>query len=368
MKPRREKDPNPLVQVIQLRDRLRRSLLRERHKGKNLTAARLQLLKYARDLKRVVSKVPVKADARVRQPGSGGPQGSQAGVASAQHREGDKDVELTATKAQLLVYANDLKKMLARERKKSDEVKAAHEQMLKYVGDLKESLKISRQQSRELDEAYRATIIALSRAVEARDPYTAFHTDRVTAYALEIAKQLGWAKTKLSILEMGGHIHDLGKLAVLDSILNKPGRLTPEEFVEMRNHPLRGAEIVKGIRFLQPMIPYILYHHERYDGTGYPEGLKGEAIPEEGRLLAVADTFDAMTSSRSYRKALPLEKAIQELRDGAGTQFDPMFVEAFLNVWETGAMASILALGAEGQATSFGRKKLLESDAVLVRA
>src|SRR5581483_5402302 len=112
------------------------------------------------------------------------------------------------------------------------------------------------------------------------------------------------------ILKLGGHLHDLGKVGIADAVLNKPGRLTPEEFQEMRSHPSRGAEIVEGLTYLKPMLPYILYHHERYDGTGYPTGLSGTDIPEEGRLLAVADTFDAMTSTRPYRTALPAERAL----------------------------------------------------------
>ena len=264
-------------------------------------------------------------------------------------RERKKAKELTATQAQLTRYAKDLKLVVQHERKKAKELQAAHDQMLKYVADLKDTLSVSRRKSRELDEACRAMIIALSRAIEARDRYTAFHTDRVTAYGLQLGKYLHWSNSRLAILKLGGYIHDLGKLAILDSILNKPGRLTDEEFREMRTHPSRGAEIVENIRFLQPMVPYILYHHERYDGAGYPTGLGGDAIPEEGRLLAVADTFDAMTSTRPYRKALPVERAIDELRGGAGTQFDPKFVGAFIEVWETGVLAPILALGREGQ-------------------
>jgi HD-GYP domain-containing protein (c-di-GMP phosphodiesterase class II) len=131
---------------------------------------------------------------------------------------------------------------------------------------------------------------------------------------------------------MGGMLHDLGKIGVPDAILNKPGPLTKEEFAIMKTHPLLGAKIVENIPFLKPSLPYILYHHERYDGNGYPHGLAGEDIPIEGRLLAVVDTIDAITSDRPYRKGRGIDIAVQQLREHSGTQFDPHIVEICLMV------------------------------------
>jgi len=195
---------------------------------------------------------------------------------------------------------------------------------------------------RKIEEAYHDTLIALANAIELRDHYTVGHTWRVTNFALETAKSLEWDAEKLNECEMGGVLHDIGKIAIDDSILRKPDRLTDEEFGKMKIHPERGARMMQDIEFLVPLIPYALYHHERFDGKGYPFGLAGEDIPLEGRLLAVADTFDAMTSNRPYRKGLPVEVAIEELEKGRGTQFDPDMVDAFLKAWNEGRIQRIL--------------------------
>ena len=185
-------------------------------------------------------------------------------------------------------------------------------------------------------ESYMEAILALANAIEARDPYTAGHTGRVTRLAKTLAQGLGWDEERIDNLEMGVTLHDIGKIGVPDSILNKPSRLTEEERQKMMRHPKVGLKIVRGIKLLKNAIPYIISHHERYDGTGYPKGLKGTDIPVEGRLLAVADTLDAIMSDRPYRSGARLEIAVGELVDNRGTQFDPELVDLFLDLMREG--------------------------------
>ena len=193
----------------------------------------------------------------------------------------------------------------------------------------------------DLKEYFLETIGSLSAVIEARDPYTQGHTWRVTQYAKELAIELGWPAEKLRELEMAGLLHDIGKIGVSDSVLLKPAPLNTGEFEVMKAHTSIGAEIVSHLSFLSFCLPYVRYHQERYDGSGYPEGLKGEAIPVEGRLLAVADTFDAMTTDRPYRTRLAPELAIEELKRCAGSQFDPEMVKCFVRCWEKGRLHEI---------------------------
>lgn len=188
----------------------------------------------------------------------------------------------------------------------------------------------------QLEDEFQTTLKLLSTAIEMRDHYTLGHTFRVTKYSVEIAREMGWDDEKLKEVEMGGVLHDVGKIAVADAVLRKPGRLTDEEYDQMKIHPERGAELMKDCKKLEPLIPYCLYHHEKYDGTGYPFKLAGEDIPIEGRVVAVADTFDAMTSNRPYRDGLPMEVALEELEKCTGTQFDGQCVEAFMRAYESG--------------------------------
>ena len=194
----------------------------------------------------------------------------------------------------------------------------------------------------KLQKAYQDTLIALANAIELRDHYTVGHTWRVTNFALEIARTLEWPEEKLRECEMGGVLHDVGKISIDDAVLRKPGGLTEEEYAKMRVHPERGARMMQDIEFLVPLIPYALYHHERYDGKGYPFGLSGLDIPIEGRLLAVADTLDAMTSNRPYRRGLDPEFAISEIEKGKGSQFDPTIVDALLKCYREGKIDRIL--------------------------
>lgn len=188
----------------------------------------------------------------------------------------------------------------------------------------------------ELKESYMQTLTALANAVEARDIYTRGHTERVFYMAELLGKQMGWNEEKLWQVKMGGILHDIGKIGVPDAILNKAETLTPEEFEIMKQHPICGAKILEGISFLAPAVPYVLYHHERFDGRGYPFGLRNDRIPIQGRLMAVVDTFDAMTSDRPYRKAKSFKMALKEIRECAGTQFDPRIADMFLNAWKKG--------------------------------
>jgi HD-GYP domain-containing protein (c-di-GMP phosphodiesterase class II) len=188
----------------------------------------------------------------------------------------------------------------------------------------------------ELKESYLQTLTALANAVEARDIYTRGHTERVCMMAQALASEMGWDEEKLWEVKMGGILHDIGKLGVPDAILNKAETLTSEEFDVMKQHPVCGEKILEGIPFLSPAIPYVLYHHERFDGKGYPYGLRKDQIPLQGRLMAVVDTFDAMTSDRPYRKAKTFRQALDEIRDCAGTQFDPDISQLFLRTWEKG--------------------------------
>ena len=168
---------------------------------------------------------------------------------------------------------------------------------------------------------------ALAQAVEAKDPYTAGHAQRVTGYALCIAERCGGID--LHRLRLAGSLHDVGKIGVPDALLNKPDRLTPDEAELVRRHPETGWRILEPLIDDPLVIGVVRWHHERWDGTGYPCGLRGDAIPLPARILAVADTLDAMTSQRSYRSALPWEVAVAEIRQGGGTQFDPAVVEHF---------------------------------------
>jgi HD-GYP domain-containing protein (c-di-GMP phosphodiesterase class II) len=183
-------------------------------------------------------------------------------------------------------------------------------------------------------------LASFSAALEARDPYLRGHSARVTAIAEGLARRLGWRGERLDGLRLGGTLHDVGKIAVTATVLCKPGPLTEEELAEIRTHPLAGARLIKAVADFRPALPYVLHHHERWDGAGYPYGLAGEEIPIEARLLGVADAFDAMTSMRSYRPALSVERALAELQRCSGSQFDPEFAETFVEGWRTGDIAS----------------------------
>jgi len=186
----------------------------------------------------------------------------------------------------------------------------------------------------ELRRSFLDTIKALIRIIEAKDLYTSGHSHTVTRYALEIGRVLKLSREQMEMLKFCGILHDIGKIGIHDSILNKPFQLSPEEYELVKQHTLIGERIVKQIKFLKPGAPVIRHHHERYDGKGYPDGLKGRKIPLLARILSVADAFDAMLSDRPYRKGLPLQKVIKELKAKAGSQFDPEIVKIFCEIVE----------------------------------
>jgi putative nucleotidyltransferase with HDIG domain len=186
-----------------------------------------------------------------------------------------------------------------------------------------------------LEDAYRSTLKALTAALETRDSETHGHSERVVTYSLRLGREYGLDSRQMKALEFGSLLHDIGKIGVPDQILRKPGKLTEEEWVLMREHPEHGKQILRGIEFLEGAARVVGQHHEKWDGTGYPLGLSGEEIDLCARIFQVADAFDAMTSDRVYRRGKPYEAAAQELDDWAGRQFDPKVVEAFHRVPKT---------------------------------
>ncbi len=203
----------------------------------------------------------------------------------------------------------------------------------------------SNHQDRNLKRSYVMTIKALANAIEARDNYTAGHTDRVFRMAITLARRLNWSPTKMAHLKTGCILHDIGKIGVPDCILNKPERLNDAEMETMRKHPELGVKILTGIPFMEPALPYIISHHEKYDGSGYPFGLKGDDIPIEGRLLAVVDTFDAILSDRPYRSGGNARAALEELTKYKGIQFDPRIVDLFVEVFNSGSITRVMNYG-----------------------
>lgn len=183
-------------------------------------------------------------------------------------------------------------------------------------------------------EAHIQSVLLMANVIEARDQYTRQHIERVRKTALLFGEALEWDKASLVILEFGAILHDIGKLVVPKKILNKEGEFTSEEWKIMRRHPAEGVKMLEGIDHLKPAIPFVLYHHERWDGTGYPEGLQGENIPIEGRLLAIVDAYDALTSDRPYHKGVSKEEALAIIRAGSKIYFDPYLVRKFLALEE----------------------------------
>jgi len=219
-------------------------------------------------------------------------------------------------------YQNNLEKLVAERTKQLERVNA----------HLRESSARLSLTVEELYRTYRSTLAALGAALDVRDAETKGHSERVVAYSLRLGRQLKLSEKEMIALEQGALLHDIGKIGVPDAILLKPGKLTPQEWEKMRMHTIIGVKIIKDIDFLQGAIPVVGQHHEHWDGSGYSNGLKGEEIALNARIFAVADTIDAMTSDRPYRKALPLEVVEKELRKYCGTQFDPMVVDAFLQI------------------------------------
>ena len=207
---------------------------------------------------------------------------------------------------------------------------SAHQRQLeRYASDLREVFKQERTRAQELRRSYIATVRALSNAVEARDAYTGKHAERVAAFGMELAGAAGLEVADSPQIEFGFLLHDVGKVGVPDAILFKSSALTEEEYALVRRHPVIGSEILRDVDFLGEGKLVVRHHHERWDGTGYPDSLRGEAIPLAARVFAVADALDALTTDRPYRPARTFALARKEVRAGAGTQFDPAVVAAY---------------------------------------
>lgn len=218
---------------------------------------------------------------------------------------------------------------------KFDQLLLLIESGIKSIAQMNEIKKINIQLSdtyEKLEQAYLDSIQTLRYTVEAKDPYTRGHSDRVSLYSVLIGKYLGLSEKDLKTLEIGGLFHDIGKIGVPDAILRKETKLTDDEYSEIKNHPAIGAHILSSAEIFKDIIPIVKHHHEKYDGNGYPGRLKGEEIPYLARITAIADTFDAMTSKRTYRDALPLETVIAEFERCRGTQFDPKLDDVFLDI------------------------------------
>ncbi len=199
----------------------------------------------------------------------------------------------------------------------------------KTISDMNEELESTNE---KLKKAYLDIVQSLRATVEAKDSYTRGHSDRVSAYSVLLGKYLKVSDDELEILRIGGLFHDVGKIGIPDTILLKNGKLTDEEYAEIKKHPQIGVDILGDSDMFKNIIPFVKYHHERYDGKGYPEGLSGENIPYIARIAAVADSFDAMSSRRVYRDSLPIEVVKEEIIKNLGTQFDPEIGSVFLDI------------------------------------
>ena len=218
---------------------------------------------------------------------------------------------------------------------KFDQLLLLIESGIKSIKQMNEIKKINMQLSEtyeKLEQAYLESIETLRYTVEAKDIYTRGHSDRVSEYSVLIGKKLGLSEKDLKTLKIGGLFHDIGKIGVPDSILQKEAKLTDDEYSQIKQHPNIGVHILSNATIFKDILPIVEHHHEKWDGTGYPGRLSGENIPYFARITAVADSFDAMTSHRSYRDSLPIETVISEFKNCSGTQFDPKLAELFLDI------------------------------------
>jgi HD-GYP domain-containing protein (c-di-GMP phosphodiesterase class II) len=236
-------------------------------------------------------------------------------------------------------------RVLAERARRATALQQAEQQLVAYARDLHQAFERERARRGEVHAAYLTTVQLMAAAIETRDPYTGGHVERVATFSVATGSELDWQTDQLEMLELGALLHDVGKIGVEDRVLRKPGTLDDEEWAQMRLHPEIGARILEAVAFLRSVSDCALRHHERYDGRGYPGGLAGDLIPVEARVIAVADTFDAMTSDRPYRRGLPTHVAIEEIERHTGTQFDSAVVAAFLRAVQAGA---VLGQGDDG--------------------
>jgi putative two-component system response regulator len=237
---------------------------------------------------------------------------------------GADDFILKPVDLELLIFT--VRKALEKKRL-NQEIEAYHINLENLVGERTVKLQ---QMYRTLKTAHLDSVKVLAGAIDAKDPHTRGHSDRVSRMSLAIASHLSFSKESLEALEFGAFLHDIGKIGIRDEVLQKPGPLTPEEYQHIKEHPLIGVKIVEGTDFFSNKLPIIRNHHEHFDGTGYPDGLRDELIPIGARIIAVPDAFDAMTSLRYHRPRMTLKEALSELKEDKGKQFDPHIVKIFL--------------------------------------
>lgn len=221
------------------------------------------------------------------------------------------------------IYAQAINEMKLKEKK----AQTGREAFFNMLEDINESYK-------ELEDLFIKLIRVMINSLDAKSPWTKGHSERVSLYAEQIAQQMLFEGDEIKHIRLAGLLHDIGKIGTFDYLLDKPGKLTPEEFEIVKKHPAQGAAILIEIKQLHDIVPMVKYHHEKIDGTGYPYRLKGDEIPIGAKILHVADSFDSMTSDRPYRPAPSIDYALSELRKHKGTQFDPLVVDAFLRVLE----------------------------------
>ena len=239
-------------------------------------------------------------------------------------RQGAYDFIVKPFNLDLVVLS--IKKALEK-RRLEEEIEVYHNHLERLVGE----------KTAELKEAYQVlkkssldSVKVLTSAVEARDPYTRGHSDRVRRISVRTGMKLGLSDVKLENLEYGALLHDIGKIGIKDEVLRKPGPLSAEEYHHIQQHPMIGVKIMEQVDFFKEKIPMVRHHHEHYNGSGYPDGLTGETIPLEARIISIADAFDAMTSERPHRGKLPLVDVLLELKKGEGKQFDPHVLKVFM--------------------------------------
>ena len=254
--------------------------------------------------------------------------------------------------AQALSYARDLKSAyeLARAREQqlveaNERLRKGYQQSLQYASDLKRTY-------RHLQRAIFQSLLGLANALEAKDAYTSGHSSRVARLSKDLALAGGLSRTDAETVAQSGLLHDLGKIGIPEAVLNKPGALTPDEWLVMRRHPIVSAQIVAPLEFFEQGAIILRHHHERYDGSGYPDGLRGDAIPLGARIVAIADVYDALTSDRPYRTRLSHAEAVRHLRQEGGHTLDHRLVEAFLDLFGGvgAAQAGRTARSADGDA------------------
>lgn len=216
-----------------------------------------------------------------------------------------------------------------------DQIVLLIESAVKSIYQMREIQKVNKKllaTYNKLEKAYLESIQIIRYTVEAKDTYTRGHSDRVSLYSVLIGKKLGLSKEDIRMLKLGGLFHDVGKIGIPDNILQKKAKLTNSQYNQIKNHPIIGAQILSAASIFKDIIPIVKYHHERFDGTGYPDNLKGEDIPYLARITAVADSFDAMNSKRVYRNSLSIADIAKEFENNKGTQFDSKIVDAFLDI------------------------------------